>query len=122
VAVAESLRLAGAATGFRSVERAASHAADDLRQGVSFHEAVQSVPAVPALLGTWIRAGDAAGNLTGMLTQAGERCAGVVRRRIDQGLRWVEPVMVVLVGLLVLAVALAILLPILSLNQSIGMP
>ena len=120
VPLIDAVQLSGASTGFKTVEHAAERAVEELRHGVPITRALQPISAVQTHLATWIRAGDAGGDLAGMLGEALVRCREVVRRRLDQALQWVEPVMVILVGLLILGVALAILLPILSLNQSIG--
>lgn len=120
VSPVDGVRMAGAATGFASTAQAAARASEALQQGASVAQALHTLASVQRHIGTWVRAGDAGGDLAGMLAQAAGRCREVVQRRFDQTLRWIEPGMILLVGLLILGVALAILLPILALNQSIG--
>lgn len=54
-----------------------------------------------------------------MLDQAAARFQRSWDRRVGRIVRWIEPVTIILVGLFVLMVALAVLLPILSLNDTL---
>jgi general secretion pathway protein F len=68
----------------------------------------------------WIRAGEASGDLAGMLRHASESHQRAWNRGLSRILSLVEPLLIISVGLLILLVALAILLPMLKINQTLG--
>jgi general secretion pathway protein F len=78
------------------------------------------VPPLGGHLAGWVRAGEASGDLAGLLDSAGIRCQQHWERVIARSLVVMEVALILLVGALVLLVAIAILLPIMSLNRSLG--
>ncbi len=116
----EAMGLAGASSGFRRLERRCREEAEKIRHGKSFSDAVQSIPLLAEELQGWVRAGEAGGDLPGMLAQAAERGRRQWMVMVDRRTKLIEPALLLMVGLFVLLVALGILLPILSLNTNIG--
>lgn len=119
VPLVEGLQLAGRATGNTWVENLAGSAAESVRHGGSLADAVRKIPPLSETLPGWIQAGEAGGNLESLLRNAGERYQRQWLRFITRSLGLLEPVIILLLGIFVLLVALAVLMPIISANQLI---
>lgn len=118
VSAVEALDLAGQSTGNDWVAVQVRQQADAVRHGASLSQAIRSVPPLEAL-GSWIKAGEAAGDLTALLDKAGDRLQQRWQTYLARTTSLLEPILILLVGAFVLMIALAILLPVLSLNQSV---
>jgi type II secretory pathway component PulF len=68
----------------------------------------------------WIRAGEASGDLAGLLRHAARGHQRAWSRGTRRVLSWLEPLLIVAVGLMILGVALAVLLPMMRLNRGLG--
>lgn len=119
VPLVEGVALAGRATGSAWIEHSTAGAADAVRHGRSLADAVRAVPPLSGSLPGWIQAGEASGKLEDLLENAAGRYQQQWDRMIARSLSVLEPLLILLVGGFVLAIALAILLPILSLNRTL---
>ncbi|MEI6971433.1 MAG: type II secretion system F family protein [bacterium] len=117
VPLVDGLQLAGRATGNAWVENLAVAAAESVRHGGSLADAVRKIPPLSETLPGWIQAGEAGGNLEHLLQNAGERYQRQWLRFITRSLGLLEPVVILILGVFVLLVALAVLMPIISANQ-----
>lgn len=117
VPLVEGLHLAGRATGNAWIENLTESAAESVRHGGSLADAVRKIPPLAETLPGWIQAGEAGGNLENLLHNAGERYQRQWLRFITRSLGLLEPVIILLLGVFVLLVALAVLMPIISANQ-----
>ena len=120
VGIPEAVRVAGRATGSIYLPAACKDAADHISQGSRVAETIGSIPVLQDELPGWIRAGEASGDLAGMLRHASQSHQRAWSRGLTRILSLVEPLLIISVGLLILLVALAILLPMLKVNQSLG--
>jgi len=120
IALPEALRSAGRATGSPQLLEACGQAAEEVSQGQRVADAVAMLPVLGEDLPGWIRAGEAAGDLAGLLRHASRSHQRAWERGLDRALSLLEPLLIVAVGLLILAVALAMLLPMLRVNQTLG--
>lgn len=120
VSLVEGLPLAGRATGSICVGVQAEQQADALRHGSSLADAVRRIPALSGSLPGWIQAGEASGNLEGLLEQAAIRYQQAWERMIARSMEMLEPLLIIIIGALVLVLALAVLLPVLSLNNALS--
>ena len=114
----DALELAGQATGNAWVAEMVRHQAEAVRHGTSLAQAVRAVGPLEAL-GGWVTAGEAAGDLVGLLDKAADRLQQRWQTYLTRVLGLLEPALILMVGAFVLMVALAILLPVLSLNQTV---
>jgi general secretion pathway protein F len=108
---------AGRATGSGWLTGKCAEAAGQLSQGSRVAEAIAAVPVLQEDLPGWIRAGEASGDLPGLLRHAASGHERAWRRGMDRLLALLEPALIIAVGGLILLVALAILLPMLRMNQ-----
>ena len=67
-----------------------------------------------------VASGEASGQLDAMLEKAASYLENDVEALIDMALTLFEPLMILVMGILVLLIVLAILLPIFQLNQLVG--
>jgi general secretion pathway protein F len=120
VPLLDSIRMAGRATGSAWVELEIEREAETVRHGGRLADAVRRVEPLRTTLPAWVQAGEAGGDLSGMLDLAGGRCEEVWDRTLTRAMALLEPALILILGAFVFVLALAILLPILGLNQGMG--
>lgn len=120
VPLLEALAMAGRATGSVWIGGLAEREADTVRHGGSLADALRRIPPLGPSLAGWVQAGEASGELSRLLESAAVRNQELWDRRLTRAMALLEPLLIVLLGGMVLLVALAILLPILSLSRSLG--
>jgi general secretion pathway protein F len=118
VSAVDALELAGLATGNAWVAELVREQADAVKHGVSLSNAIRAVPPLESLSG-WIKAGEASGDLTALLDKAADRLQQRWQTYLTRTTSLLEPVLILMVGAFVLLIALAILLPVLSLNSAV---
>lgn len=118
VPLVESLPLAGRASGNSGLDDAVRAGTEQVRQGLPVATMLSACPLIGHQLPAWVRAGEAAGDLPGMLEQAARRFQAQWETLLQRAVRLAEPILIILVGGFVLLVALAILMPMLALNRA----
>ena len=88
-----------------------------VREGGSLSEALRTYGRLPTLSMALIAAGEAGGDLGDMLTHAAEQLETELANRVQWLVRLFEPLLILIMGALVLAIVLAMLLPIFEMNQ-----
>jgi len=88
-----------------------------VREGASLARALGETRAFPPLLVHLVASGEASGKLEQMLERAAHLETQALERRLTVFLTLLEPVMILLMGGVVLMIVLAILLPIIEINQ-----
>jgi len=116
VSLIDSLPLAGKATGSRWVATQVAAEADAVRHGRSLADMLRRIPPFGSLFG-WVQVGEASGSLARMLDSAADRLQQQWDRFLTRRMNMLEPVLILIIGVFVLLVVLAVLLPILTLNQ-----
>ncbi|MDR2711419.1 MAG: type II secretion system inner membrane protein GspF [Burkholderiales bacterium] len=101
------------------IRQAAQNAVGHVREGVALARALKESGVFPPILIHLVANGETTGKLSKML----ERAAGELEREAERRLAWitalVQPVLIVLMGGIVLVLVLAIMMPIVSMNQLI---
>jgi general secretion pathway protein F len=101
------------------IARAAGAAGDLVREGVSLARALREQRVFPPVLVHLVANGEASGQLAPML----ERAARELEREAERRLTWfaalLQPALIVAMGGIVLVLVLAVMLPIVSMNQLI---
>ncbi len=114
-----ALDAAGAVIRMRPIADAASAAAAGVREGMPLARALAATRAFPPVLVHLTASGEGSGALAPML----ERAAADLEREAERRITWiaalVQPLMIVAMGAIVLVLVLAIMLPIVSMNQLI---
>ena len=88
-----------------------------VREGASLARALRETRAFPPLLVHLVASGEASGKLEQMLERAARLETRALERRLAVFLTLLEPVMILVMGGVVLMIVLAILLPIIEINQ-----
>jgi type IV pilus assembly protein PilC len=112
VPILEAIRLSGMACGNKVFERTSNAVEQDVREGVTIHEAMRNAGAFPPVLTHMVAIGEETGDLPKMLG----RVSDSLDFEVDTGLRrltsLVEPLIVLSMGAFVGFVVLSVLLPI----------
>ena len=101
------------------MRRAASAAASLVREGVPLARALASQRVFPPLLVHLVANGEASGQLPRMLERAAREQEDDAQRRLAWLASLAQPVLIVGMGAIVLVLVLAVMLPIMSMNQLI---
>jgi general secretion pathway protein F len=115
-----ALITAGQATGSARLAEACRGVSEQVSQGTRLADALENVPVLGQDVPGWVRAGEASGGLADLLSHAARGYGRAWERGLRRALALLEPLLIVAVGLLILGVALAVLLPMLRLNRSLG--
>ena len=92
-------------------------AATRVREGEALATALSRAPHMPPLLVHLVASGESSGELPRMLETAANSSDRAVQLRLAIGLNLLEPALILTMGLIVLLIVLAILLPIFEMNQ-----
>jgi general secretion pathway protein F len=114
-----ALETAAAVVWARPMRRAAHAAAALVREGVSLARALSSQRMFPPLLVHLVANGEQSGQLPAMLDRAAREQEQDVERRLTWLAALVQPLLIVVMGAIVLVLVLAVMLPIVSMNQLI---
>jgi general secretion pathway protein F len=88
-----------------------------VREGAPLASALSQKKRFPGLLGMFARLGEQTGQLPVMLGRAAKQLSLEVQRRSVQLATIAEPLLIVLMGMVVMLIVLAVLMPIIQLNQ-----
>lgn len=117
VPILKSLQAAGETLSNRAMRADAMDALVLVREGAPLASALAQKKRFPGLLAMFARLGEQTGQLPAMLGRAARQLSGEVQRRALQLATVLEPLLIVAMGGVVMLIVLAVLLPIIQLNQ-----
>lgn len=117
VPILKALQAAGETLGNRAMRADAMDALVLVREGAPLAAALAQKKRFPGLLAMFARMGEQTGQLPAMLQRAANQLSVEVQRRALQLATLLEPLLIVGMGLVVMLIVLAVLLPIIQLNQ-----
>jgi general secretion pathway protein F len=120
VSIEQAFPLAARASGNAWVAALAKLHAESLREGQPLSRVLADIPPLRERVPGWVAIGEESGELSPLLLAASKRLDDQWQRYVTRSLSLLEPVLILLIGAFVLFVTLAILLPVLSLSQSVG--
>ena len=88
-----------------------------VREGAPLASALSQKKRFPGLLSMFARLGEQTGQLPAMLQRAAQQLSSEVQRRAMQLATVLEPLLIVVMGLVVMLIVLAVLLPIIQMNE-----
>lgn len=103
----------------RALRADAMLAIDLVREGAPLASALSQNKRLPSLLSMFARLGEQTGCLPEMLRHAANHLSNEVQRRAMQLATWLEPLLIVAMGAVVLLIVLAVMMPIIDLNQMV---
>ncbi|MEJ7928797.1 type II secretion system inner membrane protein GspF [Ramlibacter sp. AN1015] len=117
VPILKALQAAGETLGNRAMRADAMEALVQVREGAPLASALAQKKRFPGLLSMFARLGEQTGQLPVMLQRAANQLGAEVQRRAMQLATILEPLLIVAMGLVVMLIVLAVLMPIIQLNQ-----
>lgn len=120
VPLVDALQIAAAVIGNVTIRARMSDVARAVREGGTLTRGLEASGDIPPLMLHMIASGERAGELDTMLARAAEQQEKSLAARIALVVSLFEPAMLVVMGGVVLLIVMAILLPILSLNQLVN--
>ncbi len=117
VPILKALQAAGETLGNTAMRADAIDALVLVREGAPLASALAQKKRFPGLLSMFARLGEQTGQLPVMLQRAAKQLGAEVQRRAMQLATILEPLLIVAMGLVVMLIVLAVLLPIIQLNQ-----
>jgi general secretion pathway protein F len=120
VPVLEALRIAGQVMTNVPMREAVSEAAVRVREGTGISRALEKSGFFPPMTLHLIASGETSGNLEAMLDRAALNQEREIQTLIASVMAAVEPLILVVMGVMVLLIVLAILVPIFNFNQLVG--
>ena len=120
VPLVEALEIAGQVIGNRLIRGEVREAARKVREGGSLTRALEATRQFPPMMLHMIASGERSGELDQMLARTATTQENDLAARVAMLVGLFEPFMLVFMGATVLVIVLAILMPILSLNQLVG--
>lgn len=120
VPLLEALQVGTATVGNGQIRLALDMVREQVKGGVSLHRALSASGHFPPLLLNMVASGEASGTLAEMLKRVADSQERAFARQVDMALALFEPLMILLMGAIVLFIVLAVLLPIMQLNQGLN--
>ncbi len=117
VPILKALQAAAETLGNRSLRADALDALVQVREGAPLASALAGKKRLPGLLAMFARLGEQTGTLPLMLQRAAGQLGAQVQRRAIAMATLLEPLLIVGMGAVVMLIVLAVLLPIIQLNQ-----
>lgn len=117
VPVLEAMRIAAQVLNSLPMRRSVEEASDRVREGSSIRHALERSRLFPPMMLHLIASGEASGNLEDMLERAAANQEREVETLVAALMGAFEPLLLIGMGGMVLVIVLAILMPILDLNQ-----
>ena len=112
IALLRAVRIACQAIPHRDFFNKTATVPEDIRNGQGLSDALARVGVFPGLSLDMIRIGETSANLEGMLAEVAEVYDESVRNRVDTFVSLIEPVLILIMGLLVAVMLLSVYLPI----------
>lgn len=116
VPILKALQAAAETLGNRAMRADALEALVLVREGAPLAAALSGKKRFPGLLAMFARLGEQTGDLSTMLARAAQQLGQEVQRRAIQMATILEPLLIVTMGLVVMLIVLAVLLPIIELQ------
>lgn len=117
VPILKALQAAAETLSNRALRSDAQDALVLVREGAPLASALAQKKRFPPLLAMFARLGEQTGQLPVMLARAAKQLSTEVQRRAMQLATLLEPLLIVAMGMVVMLIVLAVLLPIIGLNQ-----
>ncbi len=117
VPILKALQTAAHTLSNMALREHAMQAIELVREGAPLASALSQNKRLPGVLSMFARLGEQTGQLPQMLSHAADHLGEEVQRRAMQLATLLEPLLIVTMGLVVMLIVLAVMLPIIELNQ-----
>ena len=117
VPLVDAMNIAGEVVSNQYLKKRLTEATQRVSEGSSLRVALEGVGQFPPMLLHMVASGEASGELDQMLQRVADYQQNEVQRIVDTIVGLFEPAMLVMMGAVVMFIVMAILLPILNMNQ-----
>jgi general secretion pathway protein F len=121
VPLLEGLQITAKVLSNRAMQLAVQDAADRVREGTSLRAALAQTKLFPPMMLHMIAAGEKSGELEQMLGRAADNQDRDFETTMNVAIKIFEPALIIVMAAVVLVIVLAIIQPILQLNQAVGL-
>lgn len=119
VPLLEAMEISGKIVPNVEIKKMLLNAAIKVKEGASLSKALGQIPHFPPVVIHLIASGEASGELDQMLNRAAKNQEKELERWVTMATSLIEPATLLIMGFIVMLIVLAILLPILNMNQLI---
>ena len=119
VPILESMKIAAERVHNAALRKELSVVSERVREGDSLHKALAKAENFPPFLIHMVSSGESSGTLDNMLIKVADYYEQRLKTIIDATLKLFEPLLVIMMGGIVLLIVLAVLVPIIEMNQMI---
>ena len=119
VPILESMKIAAERVHNTALRESLDVVSERVREGDSLHQALTKAEDFPPFLIHMISSGESSGTLDNMLLKVADYYEQRLKTVIDATLKLFEPLLVIMMGGIVLLIVLAVLVPIIEMNQLI---
>jgi len=120
VDVLDGIRIAAGVSGNRLYQAMWLRMADGLKEGRTLSEEMFRTPLLPRGVAQMVSSGDKTGRLASVMERIADFCESDLRIGIKTMTSMIEPIMIVIMGLIVGSIAMALLLPIFSISKVVA--
>lgn len=120
VPIVPALSLSAQVVKNRQIKQACEQTANAVREGAALAKAMHNAKEFPPLIVKLVNAGEQSGKLSEMLNRAAEVQESDVENKLNTLIGAIQPLAILFVGIMVLFIVLAMLLPIFQINSIIG--
>lgn len=121
VPILQALKIAKDSAGNSILAKVIEDAADSVKKGAALSEPLRESRLFPPAVLDMIAVAEEGNNLETVLVQIADTNEARTARAVDLGVRVLEPVLLVVMAMLVFCIAVALLLPILTMGSSVKM-
>ncbi|NVK22852.1 MAG: type II secretion system inner membrane protein GspF [Kangiellaceae bacterium] len=119
VPLLEAMNIGGKVLSNLKMRQAVSEAAVKVREGSSLRVALEQTKLFPPMMIHMIGSGEASGELEQMLQQVSDNQESLFENSVDVALNIMGPMIILLLGMMVMFIVMAMMLPILSMTNSL---
>ena len=119
VPILESMQIASERVHNVALRKSLDLVSERVREGDSLHKALSKAEHFPPFLVHMVSSGESSGKLDNMLLKVADYYEQRLKTVIDASLKLFEPLLVIMMGGIVLLIVLAVLVPIIEMNQLI---
>lgn len=120
VPILSALNSASKTVGNLTMRQDIEHVTAMVREGASMGAALSQKKSFPKIVSTFAQMGSATGSIGPMLTKVATQLSAEVQRRALHLSSVLEPLLIVLMGVVVMLIVLAVLMPIIELNSFVS--
>jgi type IV pilus assembly protein PilC len=120
ISVLEALEITGGAIGNKVIEKELKDAAVDVRNGKQLSQPIAASEHFPAIVSQMLAVGEETGQTDQILVKVADFYEEEVSTFIGGISSLIEPLMIIVLGVMVGVIAISVMLPIMTLSQNIG--